>query len=212
MIALVAVSILALAQAEVPLPRELSLNEPRQDPTQDRYPPLEPPAAKKGGSFIDLDWLEFTPAIGYAVYSAKYRADPAPGLSLSVHVPMPWLSPESDRTGEYFGLFAEAAFMTIDRDLSRTVDHRRGLASFYVLGPDYSFLRDSTWILVGRGGLLYAYYGSIADLHSGVGFMVGASAGIQISGRTGLLYSPELLFGKAGTLVFLNTLGISIQF
>ncbi len=86
------------------------------------------------------------------------------------------------------------------------------MASFFMVGPDFSFLRDSTWILMGRAGLLYAYYGSIADLSSGFGGMVGLSAGLQLSGKTGLLYSPELLFGKSGSLVFLNTLGISIQF
>ena len=210
--ALLTAFLLALAQADDPLPRELAL-EDRQDPTQEKYPPLEPPAAAAAQDrFLDLDWLEFTPAIGFSVYSSKYLADPSPALSLIVRAPMPWLSPASDPKGEYFGLFAEAAFMTIDRDLSPTVDHRKGLASFFMLGPDFSILRDSTWILVARGGLLYAHYGSIADLNSGFGAMLGASVGLQISGKTGLVYSPELLFGKSGTMVFLNTLGLSIQF
>jgi hypothetical protein len=65
---------------------------------------------------------------------------------------------------------------------------------------------------VARGGLLYAYYGGIADLQSGFGGMLGASAGIQLSGKMGLVYSPEFLFGKSGTLIVLNTLGLSIQF
>ena len=86
------------------------------------------------------------------------------------------------------------------------------IPAFYTLGLDYSFVRDSTWILVGRTGLLYSYYGGVADLNSGVGFMVGAAAGIQISGRLGLTYSPEILFGDRGSLVFLNTLGVLIQF
>jgi hypothetical protein len=210
-----AISLVGLCQADLPLPRRMALEEPRQqDPTQERYPPLPPqqPAASKQSAFIDLDWLEVTPAVGFAWFSDKYLADPSAGLSLTVHAPMPWLSPPGDANGEYFGLFFEAAFMTLDRNLSPTVDHRSGLASFYTVGVDFSLLRDSTWILVARGGLLYAYYGGIADLKSGFGGMLGASAGIQLSGKMGLVYSPEFLFGKSGTLIVLNTLGLSIQF
>ncbi len=187
------------------LPRTLAQDEP--------YPRPDPgTVATKETPIVDLDWLELSPGVGFSVYSGNYRANPAPAFLLGARAPLPWLSPASDPRGEYFGVFASAAFMTIDRDLSPSVDHRRGMASFYSLGMDYSILRDSTWILIGRGGLLFAYYGDIADLHSGLGFMVGASAGIQISGKTGLTYSPELLFGKSGSLIFLNTLGLSIQF
>lgn len=203
---LTAIALVLFAQAaSSELPRSLAQEEP--------YPrPDSATLATKETPIVDLDWLELSPGVGFSVYSSKYRADPAPAFLLAARAPLPWLSPASDPRGEYFGVFASAAFMTIDRNLSPSVDHRRGLASFYSLGMDYSVLRDSTWILIGRGGLLYAYYGDIADLQSGLGFMVGASAGIQLSGKTGLSYSPELLFGKSGSLIFLNTVGLSIQF
>jgi hypothetical protein len=35
---------------------------------------------------------------------------------------------------------------------------------------------------------------------------------MQISGKMGLVYSPEFLFGDSGSMIFLNTLGLSIQF
>lgn len=193
------------------LPRAMTL----QDPKEERYPRSEPQTVTKAPAsrpFVDLDWLEVTPAVGIAVYSSKYLSDPGPALTLSARAPLPWLSPASDPKGEYFGLFTELAFMTIDRDMSPTVEHRKGLASFISLGVDYSILRDSTWILIGRAGLLYAYYGDIADLSSGFGAMAGLSAGIQVSGRMGITYSPELLFGKGGSTIFLNSLGLSIQF
>lgn len=196
--------LLVLAQADG-LPRSLQQEEPVPRPDARTAAPPSAPV-------VDLEWLEITPGAGFAVYSSKYRSDPAPAFVLSARAPLPWLSPADDPKGEYFGIFAEAAFMTIDRDLSPSVDHRSGLASFLSLGLDYSILRDSTWILLARGGLLYAYYGDVADLESGIGFMVGASAGIQLSGKIGLTYSPELLFGKSGSLVFLNTLGVTIQF
>ena len=152
------------------------------------------------------------PAIGVAAYSQKYLADPGLAFLLSAHAPIPWLNPASDPKGEYFGLYAEAAFSTIDRKLSSSVDHHSGLASYYSLGLDYSIIRDGTWILVARAGGLYAYYGDIHDLSSGFGATMSAVTGIQLSGKTAITYSPEVLFGKSGSLIFLNTLGFAFQF
>lgn len=214
-------SVLACCQTAAgpaaPLPREMRLEEPRlrppQDPTQERYPKVPGEAAPRNDRpFLDFDWLELTPGIGLAVFSSKYETDPTAALSLGAHVPLPWLSPSGDNVGEYFGLFAEAAFMNMERNLSPTVEDRSGLASFFSLGLDFSVLRDSKWIVVLRAGALYAYYGGIADLKSGFGLMAGASVGIQISGKMGLIYSPEVLFGDSGSTIFLNTLGLSIQF
>ena len=42
--------------------------------------------------------------------------------------------------------------------------------------------------------------------------LVNESLTIQISGKMGLIYSPEVLFGDSGSTIFLNTLGLSIQF
>lgn len=204
-----------LASQDAALPKELTLEDPPrvQEPGQDRYPPLETarPAAQNR-PIVDFEWLELTPSAGLVVYSSKYRADAEPGLALRAHAPMPWLSPSDDPIGEYFGIYAGAAFAPIERRLSPTVSKRRGLTSYYSLGLDYSFLRDETWILVGRAGVAYAYYGGVADLRSGFGPTVGLSAGLQISGRLAVTYSPELVFGDTGSLVFLNTIGILIQF
>jgi hypothetical protein len=203
---LTALALLLLAQTGPDaLPRSLQQEEPPPRPeSTTRSTPSTP--------VVDLDWLELTPAVGFAVYSPKYRANTAPALQVSARAPLPWLSPASDPKGEYFGVFAEAAFMNMERNLSPTVHDRSGLASFFSLGLDFSLLRDSKWIVVLRAGALYAYYGGIADLKSGFGVMAGASVGIQISGKMGLVYSPEFLFGDSGSMIFLNTLGLSIQF
>lgn len=206
--------VLLLAAQEVPaLPRALSLEEPVQESQEERYPRPEPaPAPAKPVPVVDFDWLELTPAVGIAAYSQKYLADPGLAFLLAAHAPIPWLNPASDPKGDYFGLYAQAAFSTIDRKLSSSVDHRSGLASFYSLGLDYSFVRDGTWILVARGGGLYAYYGDIHDLSSGFGFTLSAVAGIQLSGKTAITYSPEAIFGKSGSLIVLNTVGVAFQF
>src|SRR5262249_49287769 len=160
----------------------------------------------------DLDWLEVQPSIGIAIFSSDYRTNPAAALSIMAHAPMPWLSLSSNPNGEYFGLFAQASFFTIDRDLSPVVDHRKRVASFFTLGLDYSFLRDDTWIIVARAGGLYAYYGDIADLSSGFGFTLGATLGVQLSSRIGLTYNPDFFFGDSGSLIVLNTVGLLIHF
>jgi hypothetical protein len=210
---------LALAQSDADprsaLPLTMTLDEPRpqegQDRKQEPFPP-SPTAAPKSAPIVDLEWLELTGGVGVAVFSHQYLANPSGSVLISAHAPLPWLSPASDPKGEYFGLFLEAAFATIDRDLSPTIDHRRGVAAFTTLGMDYSFIRDSFWVLVGRAGVLYAYYGDIAQLNSGVGGTLGAAAGIQISGKMALTYQPEAFFGKSGSLIFLNTLAFTFQF
>ena len=189
------------------LPRSLA-----QDPAQDPFKPDPLPSHQSSNAIVDLEWLDLTPGVGMAVYSSKFRADPALAFSLRAHAPMPWLSPSSDAKGEYFGLFAEAAFATIDRDLSPIVTDKSGLCMFVSVGVDFSFLRDPTWILVGRAGVVYAYYGSIADLNSGIGPLVGATLGYQLSGKLAITFSPEVVFGDTGSHILLNTVGVLIQF
>jgi hypothetical protein len=198
------------------LPRHLALDEPRpsaalQDPAQER--PSQPvPGPQAERPLIDLEWLELTPAAGLAVYSSNFLSSPGVAMSIRAHAPIPLFSPPGNVVKEYFGVFGQAEFATIDRDMSHTVPHRRGVASFVTLGLDYTFIRDNTWLLVGRAGLMYAYYGGVADLKNGLGPLVGLSAGIQISGSMAIAYSPEIMFGGTGSHIFLNTVGILIQF
>jgi hypothetical protein len=197
------------------LPRHLTLEEPRmplvQDPAQERPSgPARAPQAER--PLVDFEWLELTPSAGIAVYSSKFLADPGLAISLRAHAPIPLFSPPGNVVKEYFGVFAQAEFTTINRDMSHTVPHRQGVASFISLGLDYTFIRDNTWLLVGRAGLMYAYYGGIADLKNGVGPLVGLSAGIQISGSMAIAYTPEFIIGDPGSHIFLNTVGLLIQF
>jgi hypothetical protein len=197
------------------LPRHLALEEPRavvrQDPAQERpTQPVRAPQAER--PIVDFEWLELTPAAGLAVYSSKFLSDPGLAISIRAHAPIPLFSPPGNVVKEYFGVFAQAEFAMIDRDMSHSVAHRRGVASFISLGLDYTFIRDTTWLLVGRAGLMYAYYGGIADLKNGVGPVVGLSAGLQISGSMAIAYSPEVMFGDTGSHIFLNTVGLLIQF
>ena len=215
MTALIACWLALSAAPQDALPRELTFDEPRtlraQEPAQER--PVEPiRPARRSRPFIDLDWLEVTPAVGLAVFSSNFLADPAPCLSIRAHAPMPWLNPPSDPIGEYFGLFAQVELATIDRELSPTVSHRSGILSIFSVGVDYAFIRDGSWILMARAGVAYVHYGSVADLQNGIGPLVGATVGYELSGRLAITYSPELVFGDTGSRIFLNTLGLLIHF
>jgi hypothetical protein len=200
-----ALSIALSWAAQTDLPRSLA-----QD--QDPFKPEPLPSHQSSNAIVDLEWLDLTGGVGMAVYSSKFRADPALAFSLRAHAPMPWLSPASDAKGEYFGLFAEAAFSTMDRELSPIVSDKSGLCMFVSVGVDFSFLRDPTWILVGRAGVVYVHYGGIADLNSGIGPLVGATLGYQLSGKLAVTLSPEMVFGDTGSHIFLTTLGLLIQF
>jgi hypothetical protein len=202
-----ALSIALSWTAQADLPRSLA-----QDQAQDPLKPEAIPSHHGSGAIVDLDWLDLTGGVGLASYSSKFRADPAIAFSLRAHAPMPWLSPSSDAKGEYFGLFVEAAFASIDRDLSPIVSDRSGLCTFMSVGVDFSFLRDPTWILVGRAGVVYAHYGGVADLKSGIGPLVGATFGYQLSGKVAVTLTPELVLGDSGSHVILTTLGMLIQF
>jgi len=202
-----ALSLVLASAAQADLPRSLAQDLPQQeDPLR-----TDPVTSRAPSGVVDFQWLDLTPSAGVAVYSSKFLADPAPAFSLRAHAPMPWLSPSSDARGEYFGLFAELAFSTIDRKMSPTVADRSGVCMFVSAGIDYSFLRDPTWILVGRAGLLYAHYNGVADLKNGVGPMVGATLGVQLSGKLALTVTPEAVIGDSGSTIFLTTLGLLIQ-
>ena len=201
--------------AQDALPRELTFDEPRalrvQEPAQER--PVEPIRPARGSRpFIDLEWLEVTPAVGLAIFSSNFLADPAPCFAVRAHAPMPWLNPPSDPIGEYFGLFAQVELATIDRELSPTVSHRSGIVTMFSAGVDYAFIRDGAWILMARAGVAYVHYGSVADLQNGIGPLVGATVGYELSGRLAVTYSPEVVFGDTGSRIFLNTLGLLIHF
>ena len=153
-----------------------------------------------------------TPSGGVASYSSKFLANSSYAVSVRGHVPMPWLSPGGDVVKETFGLFLEASFMGIDRDMSPTVSHRSGLVSYYSPGADYTIFRDGTWLLVARAGLVYVYYGGVHDLKNGLGPLVGLSTGLQLSGSMAITYNPEMVFGGSGSWILLNTIGVNIQF
>jgi hypothetical protein len=188
---------------------------------QEEKPPEAPPPApapapileEQGLPWIDFDWVDFQPRVGLALFSDDYRMDPAPYFSLLAHVPVPLLSPGSDPGGEYFGLFAEAAFIPrVERDLDPEPDDPSGMVLLASLGFDFTLLRNQSLYLVVQGGAQYGWYGGISDMDDGIASMAGLAGGIFLGKGCTLTLGSEVVFAHAGDRIYLNSLGLLIEF
>lgn len=200
------------------LPVRLTLDSPRVERFQEEQPPQdplqepEPLEEEEGAPFVDFDWLEAGPRLGFAVFSEDYETDPSFSASFLARAPMPWLSPSSDPEGEYFGLFAEIGFTTVDRDIEPDLDEPDGVVLFVTVGVDYTVVRNETWLLLAQAGAGYIHYGGVTDLNDGIAPVVALTAGVNLSTGFTVTYSPEILFGNAGDTIFLNSVGLMIDF
>jgi hypothetical protein len=185
--------------------------EPGRRQEQERpQEPIPTELAEQGGSFIDFDWLEMQPRLGMAIFSEDYHVDASPSLGVQFRAPLTCLAPASNPTGEYFGIFAEADAMFIERTIR--VDDPKGVALMLALGMDYSFFRDGTWLLMVRGGVQFATYGGVSDLQDGFAPVAGLSVGLTLSRSLSLTLCPEMVFAGAGDYIILGYAGMVIEF
>jgi len=184
------------------------VRQQEQEPANQELPPLE--FKEEGSSFIDFDWLEMQPRVGMAIFSDDYHIDASPSFGVQFRAPMTCLSPGSNPHGEYFGVFAEADAMFIERTIR--VDDPKGVALLLTFGFDYSLFRDGTWLLMIRGGAQYATYGGVSDLEDGFGAVAGLSIGLTLSRSLSLTLCPEMVFGQAGDNIILGYAGMVIEF
>ncbi len=182
-------------------------------PQETPAPQPGPPQARSSSRpFVDFDWLELTPRVGFAFFSEDFESDPSLSAGVAARAPMPWLSPASNPGGEYFGLFAGLSAAMIDREIEPEPDQPDGWAFFLSLGVDYTLFRDATWLLMAQAGGQYANYGGITDLEDGFGFVAGLAVGLNLAEGVALAYSPEFNFGRAGDWIHLSSIGFMIQF
>jgi len=191
--------------------------EPAETPQQEDPTPHRPdsplqPAPEAGTPWIDFDWLELHVRAGMAMYSKDYHINPSPAFVLEGRAPLPWLSPSSNPDGDYFGAFAELAFASIKRTITPSVTKPSGAALSLAVGADYSFIRNTTWMVIVRAGVEYTTYGGVTDLKDGIGPMVGLTAGWTISRSVTITISPEYILGSSGSSTILGTVGVAIDF
>lgn len=163
--------------------------------------------------WIDFGWIELQPRVGLALFTEDYHIDPSPYLSLLAHAPLTLLSPSSDPGGEYFGVFAEASFFPqVTRDIDPEPDSPSGSVLLFNMGIDFTLLRNQSLYLVVMGGFQYAWYGGITDMTNGFGSMAGLSAGVYLGKGLTATLGSEVAFGAAGDRIYMNSLGLLIEF
>jgi len=187
--------------------------KPQQEDPQPQRPdaPLQAPE-EASTPFIDFDWLELHVRAGMAIFSKEFHIDPSPTVVIEGRAPMPWLSPSSNPDGDYFGAFAELAFSSIKRTITPSVDKPSGAMLSLGVGVDYSFIRNTTWIVIARVGVKYVTYGGVTDLKDGIGPMVGVTAGITVSRSVSITISPEYIKGGSGDNIIIGVVGVAIDF
>ena len=182
----------------------------QEDPAPQRPDaPLQAPE-EAGTPWIDFDWLELHVRVGMAIFSKEFHIDPSPAFEIEGRAPIPWLSPSSNPDGDYFGAFAQLSVAIIKRTIEPEVDKPSGAAIMLTVGMDYSVIRNTTWMILVRAGVMYATYGGVTDLEDGMGVLVGATVGLTISRSVSLTLVPEYVMG-GDTMIF-GTVGIAIDF
>lgn len=193
---------------------EAPAEQPQQEDPRPQRPdaPLQAPEAAEGTPWIDFDWLELHVRAGIAKFSKEFHINASPAFVLEGRAPMPWLSPSSNPDGDYFGAFGELSFVSIKRTIQPQVDKPSGIMMSLAVGVDYSIIRNTTWIVIVRAGVLYTTYGGVTDLKDGIGPMAGLTAGIALSRSISLTISPEYIMGGSGDSIILGTVGVGIDF
>jgi len=182
--------------------------DPRpQRPQEPRQNPEEAPAA----SWIDFDWLELHVRAGMAKFSPTYHINMSPAIAIEGRAPVTILAPADNPDGDYFGLFAELDVAIIKRTIQPQVAKPSGAMMALTVGADFTIFRNATWLVLVRGGIQYATYGGVTDLHDGMAPMVGVTAGLTITKGVAITVSPAYILGKSDSII-LGLVGVEIDF
>lgn len=186
----------------------------QEEPHPEETPRLADPAEEDSGvPWVDFDWLEFEPRVGFALFTEDYHIDPSPLLCFHAHAPMPWLSPDSDIGGEYFGLWAELTLLPrAERDIEPEPDTPSGTFLFVGLGIDFTLLRNQSLYLSLQTGTQYGMYGGVTDMTDGFASVAGITGGIYMGSGLTLTFGTEVVFAHAGDRMYWNSLGLLIEF
>jgi hypothetical protein len=209
-------AILLVLAAAVRSPQDAALSAAAPKKQEPRPPDLlqEPRLhQEEKPSWLDFDWLEIEPRVGMALFSEDYHIDPSAFLSVRLHAPLTCLSPDSNPGGEYFGLFAEFAFFpSVERDLNPEPADPSGSILGVNLGLDYTLVRNQSCYWVLQGGAQYGSYGGISDLNDGIAPTAGLAFGINLGKSLILTLGNSTVFAHAGDKIYMNSLGLLIEF
>ena len=198
---------------------DLEPTEKRPDRHQQEEPldglpqEMELSREKQGSPFVDLRWMDLEIRAGLAVFSEDYKIDPSPAVSFLLRAPLTCLSPDSDPDGEYFGVYADLAFLPrLDRDLDPEPADPTGTGLLISMGMDFTFVRNQSLLLLVRGGGQYGTYGGITGMLEGFAPVVGLETGLDLGPGMSLTLSSDIVFAGAGDTILLTYLGLLIEF
>jgi hypothetical protein len=183
-----------------------------QKPQRPEAPSAGSSPQSQSQSVFDFGWLELYPRAGLALFSSKYHIKGSPCLEIEARAPIPWLSPESNPEGDYFGGFAQLNMAMIKRTIQPKLAKASGIMSSLALGLDYSVYRDETWLLMARLGFQYTNYGGVTDLKDGGQAVMGITAGLNLSRSILLTITPEIVYAKTGDYILMGLAGIAVEF
>jgi len=185
---------------------------PQESGQQEPPTPTPRESRQEEAPSIDFSWLEIYPRLGLASFSSKYHVKPSVCFGVAARAPMPWLSPDSNPHGEYFGLFAEVDVSVIRRNIFPKLDKDSGPVFMVGFGIDYTIYRSESWLLMVEAGAHYVNFGGITDLTNGLTPMFGIIGGISVSRGMSLSLSPEIEYPKTGDYIMMITLGLVWEF
>jgi len=190
---------------------------PGKKPQQEDPKPQRPEAPlanpeQPSTPIIDFDWLELHVRAGMAIFSKEFHIDPSPAFVIATRAPMPWLSPSWNPDGDYFGAFAQLEVAVIKRTIEPQVDKPSGAMFGLAVGVDYTILRNTTWMILVKAGVMYVSYGGVTDLNDGIGPMAGLLVGVTVSRSVAITLAPEYIMGKSGDSIISGTVGVAIDF
>lgn len=189
--------------------------KPQQEDPKPQRPdtPLPPPQPEDSGTpFFDWDWLELHVRVGVAKFSKQFHINTSPAFAIAGRVPITFLAPASNPEGDYFGLWAQLEGASIKRTIEPQVDKPSGVMMSLGVGADYTIIRNSTWLVMVKAGLVYVTYGGVTDLKDGIGPIVGVEAGLALTRSVNIILAPEYIMGGSGDSIIVGTLGVTIDF
>lgn len=192
-------------------PEPEAIPKPQEEPPR----PVEPlePRRRPSNALLDVNALEALARAGLVVYSGGFEADPEVCASLHLRAPSPWLSRdilglEDDAVGAFLGV----GFTSLDReDLDPQPEEPDGNVIFAGAGLDYAFFKTDQFLMRAALGLLYASYGSIDEMDSGLSLLLGVAASFNVSEGVAVNFSPELSISSGDWMLF-NQIGLVIRF
>jgi hypothetical protein len=184
----------------------------QEDPRPQRpQEPLEHPAEASERPWIDFDWLELYARVGMAKFSKTYHINMSPAVAIEGRAPITIIAPADNPDGDYFGLFSELDVAIIKRTIQPQVAKPSGAMIALTVGADYTIFRNASWLVLVRGGIQYATYGGVTDLHDGIAPVVGLTGGVTITKGVAITVSPSYILGKKDSII-LGLVGVEIDF